>query len=174
MELPQTGLPAGPVSLNTEGNTSYRSGRLWGSGFDSTALLLQVPSDDAPDWAGYSTLFTLTCAVAGRTAVIWGVGLANSVAIAGEMVSVTHAVNGGPGVAGTWDVWPWGSWYAISPRNDEAFYQPILGSDTLTITVASDPEYTETYDLKGNGFWTTPVQPNLDACGSSWPSYHGG
>ncbi len=80
------------------------------------------------------------------------------------MVSVTYGVNGGPGVAGTWDVWPWGSWYAISPQDDEAFYQAILGSDTLAITVASDPEYTETYDLKGNGFWTTPVQPNLDAC----------
>ncbi len=72
MELPETRLPAGSVLQKTESNTLYRSGKQFGSGFDSTTIRLQAPSDDAPDWAGYSTLFTLTCAVAGRTAVIGG------------------------------------------------------------------------------------------------------
>ena len=165
-ERPEHSLPAGLVAPNTDGNTSYRSARLYGAGFDHTALWVRLPSDSAPDWAGYSTTFVLWCGIDGRTAIVYGVGLDRSVAIAGGTISVTYSVNGGPGVSRTWDVWPFTSnAYNLSPQDDQVFYQAIQGADTLTITVASDPEFVETYDLAGNGFWETPVQPNLDACG---------
>ncbi|MYC02878.1 MAG: hypothetical protein F4X58_13265 [Chloroflexi bacterium] len=165
IERPDQSLPAGTVPQTTEGNTSYRSGRQWGAGFDSTALWITVPSDSAPSWAGYSTLFLLSCGMDGRTAAIYGVGLDRSAAIKGETVEVSYSVNGGRAITRTWDVWHWtADASVVSPQDDEAFYQAIKGADTLTITVASDPEFVETYDLAGNGFWDTPVQPNLDAC----------
>ena len=40
----------------------------------------------------------------------------------------------------------------------------VFRTVAIAALVASDPEFVETYDFAGNGFWSTPVQPNLDAC----------
>ncbi len=167
LALPQPALPApaGAVDPTTVDQLSYGSGATRGSTVASTSLSLRVPSDDAPDWAGYSSRFEVHCGIGGYRIAIWGLGLTSPLYIAGDTVEVTWSADGGPTKTATWDVWPWNrEYYAISPQDDSALYAAIKDADSLTITVASDPAFQETYDLAGNGFWETPVQPNLDAC----------
>ena len=167
LALPQPTLPtpAGVVERTIVEQMSYNSGITFGSTVAATTLDLRVPSDSAPAWAGYSSRLSLNCGIGGYRVVIWGVGLDRPVFIRGYTVDVTWRVDGGAETTSTWDVWPGsGDSYDISPQDDAAFYAAIKGADSLTITVASDPEFVETYDFAGNGFWDTPIQPNLDAC----------
>ena len=130
-----------------------------------TSLSLVVPSDEAPDWAGYSSRFEVHCGIDGYRVAIWGLGLASPLFILGDSVTVTWSVDGGPLVTADWDVWPWNvDYYAISPPEDAEFYAAIRNADSLTIDVLADVIFTQTYDFADNGFWDTPVQPNLDAC----------
>ena len=157
--------PAGTVTETTDGQVTYNSGSALGSDVAATAMWLNVASESAPAWAGYSSRIAINCGIGGRTAVIYGVGLDRPVFIRGYSVDVTWSVDGDSESTSTWSVWPWsGDSYALSPPDDAAFYAAIKDADSLTITVASDPEFVETYDFAGNSFWTTPVQPNLDAC----------
>ena len=162
---PNLTLPAGEISETEEGPLTYHSAKLAGSDVASMRVDLKLPSDDTPAWAGYSSIISVACGMGGIGVTISGLGLDRSVFIRGYAVEVTWSVDGGPESTSSWDVWPFNrDYYAISPQDDAAFYAAINGADSLTITVASDPEFVETYDLAANGFWTTPVQPNLDAC----------
>ena len=157
--------PAGTVTETTDGQVTYSSGSSLGSDVAATAMWLNVASESAPAWAGYSSRLGINCGIGGPAVVIYGVGLDPPVFIPGYSVDVTWSVDGGSESTSTWAVWPWsGDSYALSPPDDAAFYATIKDADSLTISVASDPVFTETYDLAGNGFWSTQVQPNLDAC----------
>ena len=162
---PSLPTPSGEIEQVEEGQLTYDSGTSHGSTVVQTTIGLRIPSDDAPAWAGYSSALYVSCGMGGSAINVGGLGLDRPVFIRGYTVEVTWSVDGGPERTGTWDVWPWaGDRYAISPQDDAAFYAAINSADSLTIKVASDPEFVETYDLAGNGFWDTPVQPNLDAC----------
>ena len=167
LALPRPTLPtpAGTVEQTTVDQLTYGSDTTFGSAVTATSLSLQVPSDSAPEWAGYSSRFALGCGMGGYWIAIWGLGLDTPLFISGESVTVTWSVDDGPLTTAEWDVWPWSiDAYAISPPEDAEFYAAIRNADSLTIDVMADVIFTQTYDLAGNGFWTTPVQPNLDAC----------
>ena len=165
MTRPDLPTPAGEIAETEEGDLTYGSNASHGSAFTSTHVDLQAPSDDAPQQYGFSSQLLVRCGLGGPTVEASGIGVDRAVFIRGYSVEVTWSVDGGPESTSTWDVWPWsGEYYAISPQDDAAFYAAIKGADSLTIAVASDPEFVETYDFAGNGFWETPVQPNLDAC----------
>ena len=159
--------PVQDVLTTRENNVSYvASGAT--SAWAATQLQLRVPSDTAPEWAPFSSLLIVNCGVEGIGAGVMRIGNAQSVFISSDTVEVTWRADDGLPQTETWDAWspPWGS-YSISPPDDAAFFAAIRDADSLSISVASDPVFTETYDLSGNGFWDTPVQPNLDACGGS-------
>ena len=166
LPVPDLPLPAGEVEQTTDGQLDYDSGGAYGRSVASTSLSLRYPSDDAPDWAGYGSRVATYCGIEGYRVVIWSIGLDRPVFIRGYSVDVTWSVDGGSETTDTWDVWPGsgGDSYNISPQDDAAFYAAINGADSLTITVGSDPEFVQTYELGEYGFWETPVQPNLDAC----------
>ena len=160
--------PVTDVGSTTEGNLTYGADQRYYS-WPPTLLRLQVPSDAAPEWVGYSSQLHVSCGIEGIGNWISDIGLARSAYIADDTVEVTWRVGNGIPQTETWDAWQpplgGGPTYSISPQDDAAFFAAINGADSLSVSVASDPVFTETYDLSGNGFWDTPVQPNLDACG---------
>ena len=160
---PDLAAPAGEIARTEEGNLTYGSGAAHGGTVKSTSLAVQLPSDDLP--TGFSSALNVNCGMGGTGIVVDGLGQDRPMFIRGYSVEVTWSVDGGPESTSTWDVWPFNvHYYSASPPDDAAFYAAIKDADSLTIKVASDPEFIETYDLAGNGFWETPVQPNLDAC----------
>ncbi len=158
--------PVQDVPRTTESNVNYRTTGAYSS-WAATQLQLQVPSDTAPEWARYSSQLDVICGVEGIGVRVTHIGNARGVFISGDTVEVTWRVGDGLPQTETWDAWlsPFWRSYSISPPDDAAFFAAIRDADSLSISVASDPVFTETYDLSGNGFWDTPVQPNLDACG---------
>ena len=158
--------PVQDVLTTTEDNVTYVANGVT-SAWAAAQLWLQVPSDTAPEWAPYSSLLTVICGVEGIGAGVMRIGNAQSVFISSDTVEVTWRAGDGLPQTATWDAWlpPNVGSYSISPPDDAAFFAAIRDTDSLSISVASDPVFTETYDLSGNGFWDTPVQPNLDACG---------
>ena len=159
--------PVQDVLTTRENNLSYvASGAT--SAWAATQLQLRVPSDTAPEWAPFSSILIVNCGVEGIGAGVVRIGNAQGVFISGDTVEVTWRAGDGLPQTETWDAWspPWGS-YSISPPDDAAFFAAINGADSLSVSVGSDPVFTETYDFADNGFWDTPVQPNLDACGGS-------
>ena len=170
LPLPTQDPPVMNQNLTMEGNISYRADERFSS-WAATYLTLQVPSDAAPEWAGYSSQLGVGCGIEGIGVSISSIGLAQSVYISGDTVEVTWRVGDGLPQTETWDAWqpPLGGTltFSISPQDDAAFFAAIRDADSLSISVASDPVFTETYDFADNGFWDTPVQPNLDACGGS-------
>ena len=170
LPLPTQDPPVMNQNLTMEGNISYRADERFSS-WAATYLTLQVPSDAAPEWAGYSSQLGVGCGIEGIGVSISSIGLAQSVYISGDTVEVTWRVGDGLPQTETWDAWqpPLGGTptFSISPQDDAAFFAAINGADSLSVSVGSDPVFTETYDFADNGFWETPVQPNLDACGGS-------
>ena len=162
--------PVTDVGSTTEGNLTYGADQRYYS-WPPTFLRLQVPSDAAPEWVGYSSQLHVSCGIEGIGIWISDIGLARSAYIADDTVEVTWRVGNGIPQTATWDAWQpplgGGPTYSISPQDDAAFFAAINGADSLSVSVGSDPVFTETYDLADNGFWETPVQPNLDACGGS-------
>ena len=162
--------PVTDVGSTTEGNLTYGADQRYYS-WPPTFLRLQVPSDAAPEWVGYSSQLHVSCGIEGIGIWISDIGLARSAYIADDTVEVTWRVGNGIPQTATWDAWQpplgGGPTFSISPQDDAAFFAAINGADSLSISVGSDPVFTETYDFADNGFWDTPVQPNLDACGDS-------
>ena len=155
--LRQPTTPAGnPIS--TDENLRYMSDRV---GFDIQFTSVSLHSQDP------STSLQLGCTGVGYVAQIneigspWGVDLT----ISDVSVPVTWSVDDHESNTELWDAWRFPQLtYGVSPPNDAAFYAAIRHARTLTIRVASEPVFEETYDLATEGFWDTPVQPNLDAC----------
>ena len=163
MTPPDLDTPAGEIANTQEGNLTYGSSAAFGSTVKFTYMAVQLPSDDTQ--SGFSTALRLHCGMGGTGITVHGLGQDRPAFIRGYSVEVTWSVDGGPESTSTWDVWPFNvHYYSASPPDDAAFYAAIKDADSLTIKVASDPEFIETYDLAGNDFWETPVQPNLDAC----------
>ncbi|MCY4618380.1 MAG: hypothetical protein OXD50_07495 [Chloroflexi bacterium] len=168
MPLPDWTPPVTDVQLTQQGDVSYEANTILGSTWEHTRILLTVPNETGGESAGYSSLIEVACRTDGLGVAIYGIGRATPAFIADDTVQVTWRVGDGPPQTGTWNVWPFGSsWYAVSPTDDAAFYTAIKGADSLSVNVESEPVFTQTYDFAGNDFWSTPVQPNLDACGGS-------
>ena len=168
MPLPEWTPPVTNVQFTEQDNIWYEADSALGSSWTHTRLQLRIPSDAGPEWAGFSSFLEIACGTDGFGVAIRGIGLAAPAFIAGDSVEVTWRVGSGPPQRGTWDVYPFaGDRYSISPQDDAAFYAAIQGADSLSVSVASDPVFTQTYDFADNGFWSTPVQPNLEACGGS-------
>ena len=166
--LPTWNLPVKEALRVTEDNVTYIANVAY-SAWSATQLLLRVPSDTAPEWAPYSSRLIVICGVEGIGVGITHIGNAQGVFIEGDTVEVTWRVGDGLPQTEAWDAWLspiWGS-YTISPPDDTVFFAAVRDGDSLSISVGSDPVFTETYDFADNGFWDTPVQPNLDACGGS-------
>lgn len=145
------------VPLTTEESLRYRAEPLPGSKTVFTSLSLTSASSQV----------RLSCGIDGLGVQVTGIGAASAAFIPGETVEVTWRIGSGAPQTAIWDAWPFNQSYRISPAADAAFYAAINGADSLSINVASDPVVTQTYGLADNGFWSTPVQPNLDACGDS-------
>ena len=168
MPLPEWTPPVTNVQFTEQDNISYEADSALGSSWTHTRLQLRIPSDAGPEWAGFSSFLEIACRTDGLGVAIRGIGLASPAFITGDSVEVTWRVGSGPPQRGTWDVYPFaGDRYSISPGDDAAFYAAIQSADSLSVSVASDPVFTQTYDFADNGFWSTPVQPNLEACGGS-------
>lgn len=118
-------------------------------------------------FATESSYVRLSCGIDGLGVQVGGISASGGASIAGDTVQVTWRVGSGAPQTETWDAWLLGQSYSISPPDDAAFFAAFNGADSLSISVASDPVFNATYNLAGNGYWTTPVQPNLDACGGS-------
>ena len=158
--------PVTNVQFTEQDNIWYEADSALGSSWTHTRLQLRIPSDAGPEWAGFSSFLEIACGTDGLGVAINGIGLASPAFISGNTAEVTWRVGNGPPQRGTWDVWPFaGDRHSISPQDDAAFYAAIQGVDSLSVSVASEPVFTQTYDFAANDFWTTPVQPNLDACG---------
>ena len=156
-DLPAQAPSVTDVPFTAEGSLFYQAEARNGSKWVYTSVYLRATSSGV----------ALSCGVDGLGVQIIGIGSTGGAFIAGDTVEVTWRVGSGAPRTDTWDVWLLGQRYHISPADDAAFFAAINGADSLSISVASDPVFTTTYDLAGNGFWTTPVQPNLDACGGS-------
>ena len=166
--LPTWNLPVKEALRVTEDNVTYIANVAY-SAWSATQLLLRVPSDTAPEWAPYSSRLIVICGVEGIGVGFTHIGNAQGVFIEGDTVEVTWRVGDGLPQTEAWDAWLspiWGS-YTISPPDDTVFFAAVRDGDSLSISVGSDPVFTETYNFADNGYWETPVQPNLDACGGS-------
>ena len=155
-------VPAGEVDYTTEGDLWYRSSKAAGSHVAYTEILLSH-GESFQD----TVRLTVSCGLDGVRVAIGNIGRGQYLAVSGATVEVTWSVgNGAPQIA-IWDVWPQGGGHSVSPQDDSAFYAAIKDADSLSYSVASDPVATGDFDLDENGFWWTPVQPNLDACPGS-------
>ena len=153
--------PAGEVSAQSDGNVSYSSGMRLGNHLATTNLSLTA------DWSTSSfTQAAISCGSEGVRVSISSAAIAGG---EGETIAVSWQIGDGASQPAAWDIWPWppGGGYVISPQDDAAFYAAIKDADSLTVSIGSDPATTLTLDFAGNSFWSTPVQPNLDACPGS-------
>ena len=160
---PVTGVPttereelrfAADFSRGSEWLTSYVQLR------DSGAAPAQ---EDAEDLRSRSSLW-IACGMDGLDIAFTRLDAAQFTTIQGDAVDVTWTIDGRSQTE-RWVAYTLIFEYAVSPTDDDAFYEALHGARTLTIEVASDPPIRKTYELAKHGFWNTPVQPNLDACG---------
>lgn len=119
---------------------------------------------EQPDEQDTRSSLNIGCGSAGLDLWLADLDVAESTFIHGDSVDVTWTIDG-HSRSGTWSAWTQSLDYAISPRDDLAFYEELKSARTLTIRIDSDPPISKTYELAKHGFWGTPVQPNLDACG---------
>ena len=140
----------------------YRSEKVVGSRVAASLVALS----DGESSQDLSRLL-VTCGQDGVRIAISNVGRGQYLADPDETVEVTWRIGRGAPQTATWDIWPISGLYSISPQDDAAFYAAIKDGDSLSYSAATDPVATGEFDLAGNGFWETPVQPNLDACAGS-------
>ena len=162
--LPVTGVPATP-----QGNLVYTADATLGSTWANTVVQLQASADPAAaGGVATSSRLLISCGIDGIGVQILDIGSADGFFTSGDSLRVTWTVDNGPPQTSVWDAWQAvNHTYSISPQDDASFYSAIEGSDSLSINVDSDLGVTRMFDFAGNGFWSTPVQPNLDACGGS-------
>ena len=151
------------VDEHDEGPLVYRASNFGGADAVTTILVLKILDDEAPNWAGYSSRLIISCTGSTLGVMIGDIGLVGDFTFADEVEVTWRAGNGGPQTE-TWDVR--GNFRStVLPRDGSAVFHAINGADSFSVSVASSPVFTETYEFADNGFWDTPVQPNLDACG---------
>ncbi len=157
---------AAPVesSPTVDGDIQYGAPNVGGQDVATTYVTLQIP--DHSTRLGYSSSLRVSCAGARLGVNVFGIGLEDGRVIDGVTVDVTWQADDGAPRTESWNAWPGSNGgFHVSPPDDLAVFNAIKGAETFTITVASMPEFTQTYELATNGFWETPVQPNLDICG---------
>lgn len=122
---------------------------------------LSVRRDDSSQ-----PLLVMTCGIDGLGIEIYGLERDFAFAASGTSVDVSWTANEATKTE-TWDLWT--SYHtslgrAISPRNDDEFYEAIRGADRPTVSSASNPRITDSFDLAGLGVWELPVIDGLDGC----------
>ncbi|MDE2744463.1 MAG: hypothetical protein OXI41_00575 [Chloroflexota bacterium] len=127
---------------------------------------LQVDSLSVHREDANQPMLVMTCGIDGLGIEIYGLEREFPFAASGTSVEVSWTANQTT-MTDTWDLWtsnrsPVGR--AISPRNDDDFYEAIRGADRLTVSSASNPRITDSFDLAGLGVWELTVIDGLDGC----------
>ncbi len=163
---PQSPLVTG-IPLTFDTHLTYAADLFHGSSWITSFVELMDNSplpDSAADLDTRSEL-AVFCRIDGISVRVGKLDATQPVFVTGDTLEVTWNVDGRSHTE-MWDVWSTFSYHDISPPDDAGFYAALKDAGALTIRVASDPVITKTYDLERHGFWDTPVQPNLDACGA--------
>lgn len=126
---------------------------------DSLAVQREESSQATP-------ALVLTCGIDGLGVVVYGLEHSAPFNTSRTAVEVTWTADRTTSTE-IWDLWtaeasPLGR--AISPRNDDDFYEAIRSADRLTVSSASNPRITDSFDLVGLGVWELPVIDGLDGC----------
>lgn len=148
--------------MATEGDLLYRSARVVGSRVVSSAVALS-------DGAGFqdSARLGVVCGQDGVTIETSNIGRGQFLTVPGEAAEVTWRIGSGGRKTTAWDAWLSVGRQSISPQDAAALYAAMRNAESLSFSVGSDPVVSGKYDLVGNGLWSTPFQPNLDACAGS-------
>ena len=126
---------------------------------DSLAVHPEESSEPSPR-------LVLSCGIDGLGIVIYGLERDFPFAAADASVEVSWTADQTTATE-TWNLWTSNRsslGRAISPRNDSDFYAAIRGADRLTVSSASNPRITDSFDLAGLGVWELPVIDGLDGC----------
>ena len=162
--VPDLPAPGGEVSRTWDGDLYYHSGKEFGNHVAATALSITVGESIERQF------LEIACGISSIQVTLGNVSRDQVLVITDDTVEVTWSSDGGDRQTATWDIW-WGGdnrgQISVSPPDDAAFYDAIKDADSLNFSVATDPLSTAEFDLAGSGFWSTPVQPNLDACPGS-------
>ncbi|MDE2744682.1 MAG: hypothetical protein OXI41_01680 [Chloroflexota bacterium] len=141
------------------------------TGFDGSGWLTSyaglADTGEAPAQAGardLRSILAFSCGMDGLDIAIDSLNRAQRTYIQGDTVEVTWNIDGRSRTE-RWAAWTQSLAYVVSPDDDAEFYEALKDARTLTIRVESDPPISKTYELAKHGFWSTPVLPNLDACG---------
>ena len=165
--LPSQSTPVSGIPLTARGELTLEADFFGGSSWLSSSVSVKdtgaAPVE--PDALDERSALTVGCGVGGIEAQVLQLDAAESAFIAGDTVEVDWQIDG-RSRSETGVAWTQYFLYAIAPPDHSAFYEALNIARTLTIHVQSDPPITKTYELARHGFWDTPVQPNLDACGA--------
>ncbi len=167
MLVPPQSVPVTGIPLSFDANLTFAADALYGSSWVSSFVTLRESSDTQAPGVEHDRRSTLriSCAIDGLSVGIGDLDGLQPATIYGSKVEVAWDIDGRTHTE-LWDAWTSFYQYDTSPPDDLEFYRALKGAATLTIRVASDPVTAKTYELERHGFWDTPVQPNLDACGS--------
>jgi len=158
---PVTGIPS-----TISGELTFAADYLGGATWLISHLRLR-DSGEAPAQPGEPdtrSSLNIGCGTGGLDLWLSDLDLAESMFIYGDSVDVAWTIDGRSRTE-TWNAWTQSLYRGISPVDDRSFYEALKGARTLSIRVESDPPISKTYEMARHGFWDTPIQPNLDACG---------
>ena len=169
--IPSQSPPVASVPATESGELSFGALFLDGSAW-LTSYIYLPDSDAAPTQEGEEdirSVLAISCGMDGLFVGIARLDAAQSTFIQGDAVDISWTIDG-RSQSERWVAYTQSLRYAVSPADDRAFYEALKGASTFTIQVASDPPILKTYELATHGFWNTPIQPNLDACGNETQS----
>lgn len=167
MPIPPQSPPVTGIPLTFDTHLTYAADLFHGSSWITSfvELLDNSPLPDRADDIDTRSELSVFCRIDGMSVRVSKLDAMQPVFVAGDTVEVTWNIDGRSHTE-MWDVWSTFNYHDISPPDDAGFYAALKGAATLTIHVASDPVITKMFELERHGFWDTPVQPNLDACGA--------
>ncbi len=167
MPIPPQSPPVTGIPLTFDTHLTYAADIFHGSSWITSfvELLDNSPLPDRADDIDTRSELSVFCRIDGMSVRVSKLDAMQPVFVAGDTVEVTWNIDGRSHTE-MWDVWSTFNYHDISPPDDAGFYAALKGAATLTIRVASDPVITKMFELERHGFWDTPVQPNLDACGA--------
>lgn len=169
--IPSQSPPVASVPDTESGELSFGALFLDGSAW-LTSYIYLPDSDAAPTQEGEEdirSVLAISCGMDGLFVGIAKLDAARSTFNQGDAVDISWTIDD-RSQSERWVAYTQSLRYAVSPTDDRAFYEALKGADTFTIRVASDPPISKTYELATHGFWNTPIQPNLHACGNETQS----